>query len=275
MRKMVYLARTLETEPILVSHLVRMGILNMAVQSLEWTLNRRSFDQGELGRLTAVFTDCERTNLVARALIGERAVNIPYFRMSAAEALRIRRSEEGESAPPQRMLPGKPAPLMMTGFFERDLDFFLDAMQTNITIAELPPPRSLAAETSMEEVSAAASRHHYMLSSMLLPGLTRAVSREAQCLARIRCARVALAVERFRQLHGQLPEKLSDLSSDELGGVPLDPFDGEAVRYKVIPKGYVVYSVDRDGHDDGGREPPPRKKTTDRTSYDLTFTVER
>jgi hypothetical protein len=33
--------------------------------------------------------------------------------------------------------------------------------------------------------------------------------------------------------------------------------------------------VDADGHDDGGREPPENKKFADKTSYDITFIVER
>ena len=39
--------------------------------------------------------------------------------------------------------------------------------------------------------------------------------------------------------------------------------------------GYLIYSVDEDKHDDEGRERPERIKSTDKTSYDLTFTVER
>jgi hypothetical protein len=46
--------------------------------------------------------------------------------------------------------------------------------------------------------------------------------------------------------------------------LPLDPFDGQPLRYKKLPKGYVVYSNGEDGKDDGGDE----KK-------DITFTVER
>ncbi|MGB7746152.1 MAG: hypothetical protein WBN75_02575 [Verrucomicrobiia bacterium] len=40
-------------------------------------------------------------------------------------------------------------------------------------------------------------------------------------------------------------------------------------------KGYVIYSVGRDGHDDGGREKPADWKSSDKTTYDITFTVER
>ena len=42
-----------------------------------------------------------------------------------------------------------------------------------------------------------------------------------------------------------------------------------------LAKGYVIYSVGNDGHDDGGREKPADWKSTDKTTYDITFTVER
>ena len=47
-------------------------------------------------------------------------------------------------------------------------------------------------------------------------------------------------------------------------------------RYRLLPRGYVIYSVGFSyGNDDGGREPPGNRKSTDTTSYDITFIVER
>jgi len=57
--------------------------------------------------------------------------------------------------------------------------------------------------------------------------------------------------------------------------VPADPFDGAALRYRRLEKGYVIYSLGSDGHDDGGREKPSDWKSSDKTTYDITFTVER
>jgi len=94
-------------------------------------------------------------------------------------------------------------------------------------------------------------------------------------LAQVRAAQSALAVERFRLAHGQLPEDLQELVPQFLSAVPDDPFDGQSLRYHRLAKGYVVYSIGRDGHDDGGRERPFDAKSSDKTEYDITFTVER
>jgi len=57
--------------------------------------------------------------------------------------------------------------------------------------------------------------------------------------------------------------------------MPLDPFDGAPLRYKPLAKGYVVYSIGPDGHDDGGKEPPIRRRGTEPVPEDITITVER
>jgi hypothetical protein len=109
---------------------------------------------------------------------------------------------------------------------------------------------------------------------MFLPSLSRTIVREASTQAVIKLATTALAVERFRLDQGRLPGDLKELTPQFIDAVPTDPFDGASLRYHRLARGYVIYSVDADGHDDGGREPPEYKKSTDKTSYDLTFIVE-
>jgi hypothetical protein len=72
-------------------------------------------------------------------------------------------------------------------------------------------------------------------------------------LAIRRTAIAALAIERFRRAHaGQGPPSLDALVPAFLAAVPLDPYDGTPLKYKLDADSYVVYSVDRDRADDGG-----------------------
>jgi hypothetical protein len=114
-----------------------------------------------------------------------------------------------------------------------------------------------------------------MMSGMSLPVLSRVNTRQADCLAEIRTAVAALAVERFRRANGRPPGKLEELVPRFLPAVPLDPFDGRPLRFRPLPKGYVIYSVGRDLGDNGGRERPEPFKPTDHTAYDITFIVDR
>lgn len=72
--------------------------------------------------------------------------------------------------------------------------------------------------------------------------------------ARLRCAATALAVERYRRQHGQWPESwVALLQGDFLKKEPLDPFDGEPLRWRLLADGFLVYSIGPDGKDDGGK----------------------
>lgn len=52
-------------------------------------------------------------------------------------------------------------------------------------------------------------------------------------IARLRCARVALALELFRQENGRYPAKLAELMPKYLAQVPLNPFDGKEPVWKI------------------------------------------
>ena len=165
--------------------------------------------------------------------------------------------------------------LSLTGFEERDLNFYLQTMDKSISLAALPPPASLTFSNDLESARSVARKRLYHSIRMLLPSSSKSVVREASTQANIRLATTALAVERFRLAEGRLPEGLDELAPQFLDAVPTDPFDGAPLRYRRLGRGYMIYSVDADGHDDGGREPPEHKESDDKSSYDITFIVER
>jgi hypothetical protein len=72
-------------------------------------------------------------------------------------------------------------------------------------------------------------------------------------LAHLRSGVAALAAERYRLKRGKWPASLYDLLPEFLPAVPLDPFDGALLRYRLVEHGVVVYSGGPDGKDDGGR----------------------
>jgi ABC-type transport system involved in multi-copper enzyme maturation permease subunit len=73
--------------------------------------------------------------------------------------------------------------------------------------------------------------------------------------ARITCIIVALAAERYRRQHGTWPASLSDLVPALLPALPIDPLDGQPLRYRRLRDGVVIYSVGPDGIDNGGNLP--------------------
>jgi hypothetical protein len=61
--------------------------------------------------------------------------------------------------------------------------------------------------------------------------------------AGVRCAAAALAAERYRLKHGRWPDGLADLSPEWVKEVPVDPHDGQPLRYRRLPDGVEVYAV--------------------------------
>ena len=270
------LARTLDDEPALISHLVRAAIIRTAVKATERSLNQAAPNNELCKRLQGSFSRMGETNLLPLALIGERAMAVPTFRLSRKEIQSFSQTDDERPQPhkPQRYS-GKPATfLWLTSFFERDLDFFLQTMKKSISLAALPAPSSLRLTNYLESASDIATRRVYILSGLLLSSLSRVIVREASTRALAELASTALAVERFRHERGKLPSDLKELTPQFLDSIPLDPFDGAPLRYRRLDRGYVVYSLDADERDDGGREPPERRKPADKTSYDITFIVE-
>lgn len=69
---------------------------------------------------------------------------------------------------------------------------------------------------------------------------------------KLRCAIAAVAAERYRLKEGKWPATMADLSPGYLKDTPVDPFTNRAMIMKSLPDGLVIYSVGRDGVDDGG-----------------------
>jgi hypothetical protein len=108
----------------------------------------------------------------------------------------------------------------------------------------------------------------------LIAGLTRGddpakLARDFnRTLAELRCATVALAAERFLQAEHRRPERPEDLVPRYLTAVPVDPFDGQPLRWRRLPDGLVIYSVGPDHKDDGGNLD---RKNLDQPGTDVGF----
>lgn len=278
----LHLSQSLDNEPMLISQLVSSSILSVTSRSLERVLNRTSLPDAQLRQLELEFVKAEATKRLATGLIGERALYNEFLRLAQDDVRKMVSiaNQTSESGEPTEM-PGRNPGIgwRLIGFFERDRNFFLRAMATNILIAETGPPASLAMTNETDRIEEQARRGFYITSSLLLPSVSGTAVRDASTRASLRAAIVALAIERWRLAHSDsLPGSLDDLVPSFLPAVPTDPFDGKPLRYKPLAQGYVIYSVGMDREDDGGKERPPRSAHVpgeQRYHYDITFIVDR
>lgn len=273
------MAHSLDEEPVLISKLVRIAMLKIAVAALEHRLNEDALSDSDMELLCKMFAEAAKTNQMANAFIGDRACFLSVFNMKPDEIAQLADSDEERSSKrTKKLFAGFQYYLgRFAGVFDLDKKIYLQVMATNIFLAStfpksISPINDLAETTSRKFQN---SRFRFTLSKMLLPPFRSAIAKEATSLSEVQTAQTALAVERFRLAHGKLPEKLDELVPQFLSNVPTDPFDSEPLRFKLMEKGYVIYSIGSDGEDNGGRERPADVKSSDKTPYDITFTVER
>ena len=89
--------------------------------------------------------------------------------------------------------------------------------------------------------------------SLLLPAFVPATEAAARSQAILQAADAGIAIELYRREHGgELPKSLADLAPKYLAAVPVDPYTGQPMFYKVTPEGFAIYAVGRNGLDDGG-----------------------
>ena len=264
----VRLSRSLEDEPILISHLVKNASLTIAVQGLEQALTRKAFTRDQLVSLQAALESAEVTAPFRQTLIGERCTAISSFQMAPEELAKVFSQIDGNA----KTFAGLTAH-MKSPVFQQDFEFALDYFSNMLAMAKMPFPQRLDADGGPKIETAIARQ--LMLSSMLLPALSTLPDREAEVAARVRVAQTALAVECYRLEHANaLPGSLSELTPALLKAVPTDPFDGQPLRYKRLPgNGCVIYSVGKNRQDDQGASSRTDEKKSQ--PLDITFTIQR
>ena len=95
---------------------------------------------------------------------------------------------------------------------------------------------------------------------MMIKPVERAGTRSARMEAARRCALAVVEVERFRAANGgRLPTSLEELPAPTDRSLRTDPF-GDALKYRVLEVGYVVYSLGPDRIDDGGVPKRPSRE---------------
>jgi len=270
--KILLLAGTLNKEPVLISQLVRLKIVDFAIEALERRIDSAPMNASEITNLVSAFErTADASDQFAIALIGERANLATLFFVTDAEAARMLSPPPDEIA--RRSFPHhRSIALSIAGFYDLDLGFFLNSMEKGIEAAKQSAPAMLRIGGYFSKAGDKAQSRYYMVSP-LLSAYGGAVTRPAEGDAKLQLVRTALGVEQFRNEYGRLPEKITDLDLNLLP-FAMDPFDGELLRYKRMETGYLLYSVGRDRHDNGGKAKPEGKHSAN-AEHDIPFTVMR
>jgi hypothetical protein len=254
------LARFLAKEPIFISQFVRMAYHGLSISGLEQCINRTVFTDEQLANFNRCLIDAEDHSELARAYAGDRCMFLDALKKI-------------ESAKSVIFDPDIPNPILEVykaiGLEDLDTIIYLDFIERYIEITKLPPHQRKKEFDALKARLASLSNIHVLLHT-LKSSRSRAIVIELRSIAGLRAARTGIAVERYRLANGKLPDSILELVPAYLDSVPIDPFDGNHMRYKKLETGFVVYSICEDLSDDGGKE-----KIKESKNWDITFTVER
>jgi hypothetical protein len=254
-------ARAIGDEQSVISQLVRIACRTLAVRELERTLAQGQATETVLARLQGAFAEEAEEPLLLFALRGERAGSDGMM-----EAIQM-----GELKPShlQSFISG-PSPdqawefniYLLTRTLQGQRADLLNYMNRVVELAKLPPEQQ---EEAFQQQELILPKERSPLVRLLAPAGGRLAFACNRTQAELRCAAVALAVERYRLEHRRWPDALDALVPQYLAQVPRDPFDGKPLRYRRLDQGVVVYSVGKDREDNGGNinTKRPLEKGTD------------
>ena len=251
----IQLTDKIRTEPFLISHLVRIAMLQIALQPIWEGLARHQWSDTQLVELDQ---ELGRLNFLAdyeSTMRGERTLdiaNIEYLRRTHQFNL----MDDPGKGPPSFQRMG--LRLMPNSWF----------YQNELTIARMYEDRIFpSVDVEHQTVSLAAVHRneaaitnrltHFtfydVFAKMLFPGVSPAVRRFTYAQQSADLARVAIALERYRLAHGEYPETLDALTPPFLDKPPHDVINGEPLHYRRTADGqFVLYSVGWNETDDEG-----------------------
>lgn len=248
------LARTLESEPLLICTLVEVAVLETAMQPLWEGLARRQWNEQHLVALDAELARFDFVAGMARTLRFERAYSLAtldgWTRRPKAGGATGTDGDSGLDVRPSRF-PSGWIRLTQVEFARMFQDFLIPVMDTNRMVVDVELGNRLEPQA---EKRLKGWPPYKVLARMLYPAIGKAWHRAAQAQTTVNQARIAIALERFRLAEdGSFPEQLPALAPRFIHAVPHDVLGGEPYRYRrEAPDRFVLYSVGLNLKDDGG-----------------------
>ena len=236
---------TLRNEPTYITRSVRLRIIRGALSCIEATLKTGELNAQQLQVLEDRIVEQLNTISPVESMRAERVALMTLFDNLATE--KITWADVFDETPLSHLGPAS----------------YVDFRQAQVRVAEIWTAQIESADDTVEALAEAANQRiagipfptrskSTALVSSLMPSWTFFAEQTARSTAELRSAHTALAAERFRMDHDQLPSALAELIPDYLESIPIDPFNGEPLLLGTTDDGIVIYSVGDNLTDDGG-----------------------
>ncbi len=260
----LYLADSLNTEPFLISYLVRIACLQIAIQPVWEGLAEHAWSDAQLQELQGRLERYELITDLNRALEGERSAVVMTADLLARGKYHLNELTSDPSPLGSTLADvfGRVAPrgwyhqeqLSYCRLFQLQMGTALDTGRKQILPAQLAS-NSVAVDQAFagrNPVTTLCTRHQ-LLAVMMLPALRGIPLKAAATQTTADQVALACMLERYRLAEGQFPESLQSLVPRFVSQLPRDVISGGAFKYRRTPDGQCsLYSVGWNEQDDGG-----------------------
>jgi hypothetical protein len=254
---MLCLANSIRTEPFLISHLVRIAIVNITLQPIYEGLAEHKWSDAQLAELEQELGKLDLLSGYEVGMRGEMVLcqigNIEYLRRLPEQLPNL----VGEGGSETRRM-AQICRLIPDGWFYQN-ELRCARLMLEFYLPTVDPNQGMVSPSGVRKADAAAEadvKHHNpynVLERLLLPALGPASRKFAWDQESVDLARVACALERCRLVHGAFPESLDSLALQFIPNLPHDIINGRPLHYHRTSDGqFVLYSVGWNETDDGG-----------------------
>lgn len=242
-------SHAIEDNPTLIGQLVRIAGQTIALAALERMLGQDELSEPDLAKIQALLHREMGDNLLYFGLRGERAGGHRLYTDLRDGKITLSKVMSGIN-------------MGQTGVLDHAVDLFpsiilkgypehLRLLDEQVKASKLKDDECLEAMKALDD-KVRNSRN--IITRLLMPATNKVAEANHRSQAQLRCALVAVAVERYRIKNDAWPQGFDDLLKDRwLDEVPKDPYDGKPLRFKRTPTGIVIYSVGLDKIDNQGK----------------------
>jgi len=252
---MLRLMDSFRTDPFLISHLVRIAMLNITLQPVWEGLQDHKWSDAQLVELDQELGKLDFLADYEFSMRGERVLsmaNIEYLRRTRNfnDFSSEENSTSGFVKAAYHLIPN-------SVFYQNELVIARGHQEWLLPVVDVEQHIVSPKKVEQTAISIDKMRTHWspntVLVAMMLPGLERCSEKFAYAQSSVDMARVACALERYRLAQGDYPDTLDTLQPRYIDAVPHDVIGGQPLKYHRTDNGqFVLYSVGWNGKDDGG-----------------------
>lgn len=231
--QLMKLARLYDAEPLLVNYLVGVAVRGIAVNMLYDSLAAGPVSPELHAAVEKELALHDTPQRIIHALKTDRAYSASVVAEAGAvpASIQNRPFYFGIVAWPVKRL------------YARSLDY----LDTQISLIGKSWPH---VNQQIGKAGAGKTSGYGVLADLLFPALQAAYDAEARIVGTMRALRIFNALTEYREKNGREATGLDELSLP--AAATIDPFSGQPLKLKSTGDGWVVYSVMKNGVDDGG-----------------------